>query len=79
MINPEFHELIYQVQTDKMAENGMSQEQIESAAGMMRFFTGPIWMAIMSFFMSVIFCTLLSLIIGIFVKRPPAARTSVAV
>lgn len=79
VINPEFHELIYQVQVDKLAEQGMSQDQIDSAAGMMRFFTGPIWMAVMSFVMSVLFTTILALIVAIFVKRPPAVRTSASV
>lgn len=78
VINPEFHQLIYEMQVDKMAEQGLTQEQIEGSASVMRFFTGPIWIAIASFFMGVIVTTILSLIVGIFVKRPPAASAPVA-
>lgn len=73
-INPEFHELIYQAQVDKMMEKGTSQSDVERAEGIMRFFTGPIWMAVAQVIFSPIIGTLLSLIIAIFVKRPPSAE-----
>lgn len=75
VINPEFHELLYQAQVDKMLEQGLTQDQIDAAAGITRFFTGPIWMTIASLLFAPIFGTLLSLIIGIFVRRAPQPPT----
>jgi hypothetical protein len=68
VINPEYHELIYQ---QTIAE--MTQEQADAAEGMMRFFTGPIWLAAMAVVMSPIIGALISLILGLFVRRAPQA------
>lgn len=68
VINPEFHELIYEMTLAKMPA-----QQADAAAGMMKFFTGPIWMSLMALIFSPIFGTVLSLIIAIFVKRAPLA------
>jgi hypothetical protein len=73
-INPEFHELIYQAQVDKMAEKGMNDSQIGSAEPMMRFFSGPVWIALAQLVFAPIIGAVLSLIIAIFVKRPPATE-----
>jgi hypothetical protein len=40
---------------------------------MMRFFTGPIWLAAMAVVMSPIVGALISLILGLFVRRAPQA------
>lgn len=74
LINPEFHEVLYQTQVDKMLENGMSQEQVDAAESFTRFFTSVTWMVIASLVMSPIVGVVLSLIIGIFVKRPPQTQ-----
>jgi hypothetical protein len=66
VINPEFHDLILENALSKMPA-----EQADAAAGMMKFFTGPIWMAVMVLIMSPIIGTIISLIIAIFVKRAP--------
>lgn len=66
VINPEFHDLILENTLSKMPA-----EQADAAAGMMKFFTGPIWMSIMVLIMSPIIGTLISLIIAIFIKRAP--------
>lgn len=74
VINPEFHEVIYQATISKMPA-----EQADAAAGMMRFFTGPVWMAVVSVFFSPIIGAILSLIVGLFAKRaptPPAVPTA---
>lgn len=71
VINPEYHELIYQQTTAEM-----TQQQVDAAGGMMRFFTGPIWMAAMVIVMSPIMGALLSLILGLFVRRAPQAATA---
>jgi hypothetical protein len=73
VINPEFHEVLYQYQMDQIAAKGVSASQAEGMEGMMRFFCGPVWFALMSVFGSLITGTLLSLIIAIFVKRNVAA------
>jgi hypothetical protein len=66
VINPEFHEIIYQATINKMPA-----EQADAAAGMMRFFTGPVWTAVVSLIFSPIFGAVLSLIVGLFAKRTP--------
>lgn len=71
VINPEFHELIYQQATAEM-----TQEQVDAAGGMMRFFTGPIWTAAMAAIMSPIMGALISLILGLFVRRAPQAAAA---
>jgi len=73
VINPQFHELVYENATSKM-----TAEQAEAAAGMMRFFTGAIWMGVMVLIVSPIFGALISLIIAIFVKRPAQTPPPIA-
>jgi hypothetical protein len=70
-INPEFHELVRQLQELKMEEQGMDSQQIEAASGMMSFFTGPVFMAMMTLLFSPMMGTVISLILGIFLKRAP--------
>jgi hypothetical protein len=70
-INPEFHELVRQLQELKMEEQGMDSQQIEAASGMMGFFTGPVFMAMMTLLFSPMMGTVISLILGIFLKRAP--------
>ena len=71
VINPEYHELIYQ-----QTISGMTQAQADAAGEMMRFFTGPIWTSAMVLVMSPIMGALLSLILALFVRRAPPAATA---
>ena len=71
VINPEYHETLHQFQVQQMEEKGMASDQIEAAAPMMRFFTGPIFIALATVIFSPIMGTLFSLVIAIFLKRPP--------
>lgn len=66
VINPEFHELLYQTATREL-----SAEQVEAASKMLHFFTGPIWSASMAFVMSPIIGALASLVLALFFKRNP--------
>ncbi|OHE77851.1 MAG: hypothetical protein A3G75_14485 [Verrucomicrobia bacterium RIFCSPLOWO2_12_FULL_64_8] len=74
VINPEFHELVYQAQIQAMEAKGLKASQIESMEGLMRFFTGPVWFAFANLFGAPLLGTLLSLIIALFLKRAPAAN-----
>jgi hypothetical protein len=71
VINPEYHELIYQ---QTIAE--MTQAQADAAGDMMRFFTGPIWTGGMTLVMAPVMGALLSLILALFVRRAPPAATA---
>lgn len=71
VINPEYHELIYQQTISEM-----TQAQADAAGEMMRFFTGPIWTSAMVLVMSPIMGALLSLILALFVRRAPPAATA---
>lgn len=64
VINPQYHELLY---LNAMRELPAGQE--ERAEGMVRFFTGPIFLALMVFVFSIIFGVIASLVIALFVKK----------
>jgi len=70
LINPEYHQLMYEFQVSKVAEQ-MTSSQIEQAEPMMRFFTGPLWIAIAQVVFSPIMGVIVSLIVALFMKRPP--------
>lgn len=69
-INPEFHQVMYEFQISKVAEQ-MTASQIEQAAPMMRFFTSAAWISLAQFLFSPILGVILSAIIAFFVKRTP--------
>lgn len=69
IINPELHQLIYELQVSKLSEQ-MTAAQIEQAAPMMKFFTGPVWMAGAQFVFSPLIGLILSLIVALFFRKP---------
>ena len=71
VINPEFHQLLYEMQMDKLAEAGVPAAQADKMEGMMRFFSGPWWIAIASVFFAPIFNVVIALILSAFLKRAP--------
>lgn len=71
VINPGMSEVIYQAQVAQMEAKGATSDQIAQASGMLRFFTGPIWMAIANLIFTPIMCTVFALIIAAFLKRAP--------
>jgi hypothetical protein len=73
IINPEYHDLLYELQIDKMAEKGMPASNIESAEGVLRFFSGPLFTAAMTVLFSPVVTIVIALIAAIFLKRAPAA------
>ncbi|MBP8257689.1 MAG: DUF4199 domain-containing protein [Opitutaceae bacterium] len=66
LINPEFHELVFE-----SARQKLPADQAQAAEGMLRFLTSPLWFFIVMIFATPIMGTVLSLIIGAFMKRPP--------
>ncbi len=56
-----------------MVDRGMTSAQIEQAAGIMKFFTGALWTAIAQALFSPVVGAVLSLILGLFLKRAPLA------
>lgn len=71
-INPHVTDVIYQAQVAKMEAKGLSPEQIERAEPMMRKFMSPVVMTISGFVITLLFNTVLSLIIAAFLKNRPA-------
>jgi len=78
LINPHITDVIYQAQVAKMEAKGMSLDQIERAEPMMRKFMSPVVMTISGFVMTLVFNTVLSLIVAAFLKNRPAGASFVA-
>lgn len=74
IINPEFHDLLYELQIQKVAERGVPAAQLENMEGMMRFFTGPVWMAAASLIFAPIVNTVIALVLSAFLKRAPSVQ-----
>ncbi len=69
VINPEFHELVY--------ENALQRvppAQADAVEGMLRFFSSPLWFFLVMIIASPIMGTIFSLIIGAFMKRAPRSE-----
>lgn len=71
LVNPQFSDVLYQMQVTKMEEKGLSSTQIEQAEKIMRIFLSPIVLAISGIIQSMIGGVILSLIIAIFFRNPP--------
>ena len=79
-INPEFHQVMYEVQVAEMSAR-MTASQIEQAEPMMRFLTSAGWIASTQLLFSPVFGVILSAMVGLFLKRapresPPAVPTA---
>ena len=71
VINPEYHELLYQMQVDKLTEKGVPAAQLDKMEGVMHIMTGP-WVAAVSAIITVpIVFVLIALIFSAFLKRTP--------
>jgi hypothetical protein len=69
VINPGMNELIIETQSAKMAEAGMSADQIEAAEAGIRMMTHPAIQAAVGFIFIFLFSFVISLIVAAFVRR----------
>jgi len=69
-INPAMADHIYQLQVMKMQAKGMSDDQIQRAAPMMKMFMSPGVMCAMQIVFGIVAGTVVSLIVAIFVRQP---------
>lgn len=70
-INPEYHDLILEIQTQNLEESGLPQAQYDQAVSILNIVTGPFFAALIVFFMAPLLGVIFSLIVAIFVKRKP--------
>jgi predicted DNA repair protein MutK len=70
VINRGLRELMIQAQINKWEAMGMSSEKIEGAEKMMRTMMNPALQAVFGIIFGMVICTVLSLIIAAFLKRP---------
>ncbi len=70
VINRGLKELMVQAQINKWEALGMSSEKIEGAEKMMRTMMNPALQAVFGIIFGMVICTILSLIIAAFLKRP---------
>ena len=78
VIDPDLTQKLLVMSQDKMLEKGYSEAQMEQASSVTKIFIKPVVMAAMGVFSSVFFGLLISLILGIFLKKEgsPAAPVS---
>jgi hypothetical protein len=75
-INPDYHDLILEIQTQNLEEAGLPQAQHDQALRLLNFFTGPGAAALLVLFMAPLLGVIFSLIVAIFVKRAPPPTIS---
>ncbi len=68
-IAPELQEQIINSSQEKLAEQGMSEEQVEQAINMTRTFMSPVWLFLFSILGATFMAFIFSLIISIFYKK----------
>lgn len=68
-INPGFRDLLVQAQLDKMAERGVSPDQLDKMEKGMRFFMQPIMVGLVNLVTTVFWGTVISLIAAAALKR----------
>ncbi len=68
-IDPDLVQKVLEVSRDKLMEKGLSDEQIEMSMKISSKFVKPWIMSVSAIFNGVVFGTLISLILGIFLKR----------
>lgn len=78
VINPGFRDVVVQAELAKAEARGASAAQLEQAEGMIRMMTGPVAQGIVGFLFGLVVCTLLSLIIAAFIRRPAPAGIQAA-
>ena len=72
VINPGFTDVVFVAQVAALEAKGMSAAQIEKIEPMLRAWMSPAAMTAMQFFMGLVWSTVLSLIIAIFLRKRPA-------
>jgi Protein of unknown function (DUF4199) len=70
-IDPTMIENIAKMQYDKMAEKGMTDEQIQQSLGFMAYMNNPAVYALFSIFGCIIYSVIIGLITSIFTKKVP--------
>ncbi len=80
VIDPDLTQKLIVASQDKLLEQGMAEAQVEQAMSITKIFLKPVSMGIIGVFISTIFGLLISLILGIFLKKEgrPAAPVSQA-
>jgi hypothetical protein len=69
IINPGFQDQMKEAMVAQWEAQGMTEEQIEMAAGMSSMFTGPVFMAISQVIGGAIFGLIIGLVAGLIMKR----------
>ena len=69
VIDPDLIQKLVAISQDKMLEQGIAEAQMEAAMKVTKIFINPFIMAAMGIFTSVFFGLLVSLILGIFLKK----------
>jgi hypothetical protein len=77
-INPDFADTIVQAQTQQLEAKGLKPAQIEGAEKMIRKMMSPPMQAVIGFFNTLFFGTIVSLVTAAFLKRSAAAITAEA-
>ncbi len=71
LINPGYQETVNRALQEQFAEQGLSEEQIESAIAMTASFTGPVALFISYIIVAVLIGTIIGLIAGAVLKKDP--------
>jgi len=69
VIDPDLTQKLIVASQDKLVDQGMAEAQIEQAMSITRIFIKPVVMGVMGVFVSTFFGLLVSLIVGIFLKK----------
>lgn len=72
VINPQFTEVIMELQRSKMAEKGLNDDQIEQALKIMKIFSSPGFLTVSAFLSVLFFGLVISLIVAAFLRSQPA-------
>jgi len=73
-IDPSMIENIAKLQYNKMAEQGMGNEQIQQSLGVMTYMNNPAMYALLSIFGCIIYSVIIGLITSIFTKKVPDSQ-----
>lgn len=76
VINPDFPDVLLQLQVTQLEAKGMSSDQIDKATSMMRMMFRPAVQGIFSFFLVTIFNVAISLVAAAFLRRPATVQVA---
>jgi hypothetical protein len=77
-VNPQFGDVVYQLQVQTMQAKGMPAARVDAAEKMMRMMLSPIPLTIIQLLQSFIALVVTSLVVAIFVRKPTATAGLVA-